>query len=669
LQSEYALKTNFIVNKSVSITLKVIGGIIGFILLLLVVAAILLNTQAVQDKLLGIATEKLEEKLQTKVKIDEASINVFNQDVNLKGLEIEDLQHRKMLALDKLSLDIDVMKLLANTLVISKADIEGVRARLYKPEDGPANYQFIIDAFKSDKPKKKQDEDKQKEGKKKEPFTLDIHYAKLAAVDLQYNDNKVTLGEVEYDNGWFGAKGKLKSLQGQWEMKTKKGPQTASFRIGKIDYKEDDGKHDLEIGGLQFKTDNHKPRKNTNKPKRGWFDVGHLDVIADMNLVIDYLEKDTLHAVMKSFVAKDTLTGFNVKDFHFTVGATKQNAHLRDIVLQHENTVLNFDSAYVVLPSKKEGRKFFFQTSLIHGKTLLKDISRPFAKVLQNFKMPLELSVLFSANDSTLFFKDIEVHTPDKRLTLEAVGGIENLKKKEDLDILFHVNKLTAKGTVKEEIINQFAVKKLMMNQLSTLGDITFKGDVHIPYRREEFKGVLGTAAGSLNFDFTHNDDTHYITGNALTRSFRLGKVLKMPEIGDVGVKASFKIDIDKKRTAQVRKKNGGGKMPIGDVKATVYEASYKKIKVKDLLVDIKSNGALVEGNISQSNKGLDWACDFSFTDIDKMSNIKVKPKVKFKVKDLFKKSDDKDKSKNEGKPKEKKLKKFMDLFKKKSKD
>ena len=663
-------------NKSVSITLKVIGGIIGFILLLLVVAAILLNTQAVQDKLLGIATEKLEEKLQTKVKIDEASINVFNQDVNLKGLEIEDLQHRKMLALDKLSLDIDVMKLLANTLVISKAEIEGVRARLYKPEDGPANYQFIIDAFKSDKPKKKQDEDKQKEGKKKEPFTLDIKYAKLAAVDLQYNDNKVTLGEVEYDNGWFGAKGKLKSLQGQWEMKTKKGPQTASFRIGKIDYKEDDGKHDLEIGGLQFKTDNHKPRKNTNKPKRGWFDVGHLDVIADMNLVIDYLAKDTLHAVMKSFVAKDTLTGFNVKDFHFTVGATKQNAHLRDIVLQHENTVLNFDSAYVVLPSKKEGRKFFFQTSLIHGKTLLKDISRPFAKVLQNFKMPLELSVLFSGNDSTLFFRDIEVHTPDKRLTIEAVGGIDHLKKKEDLDIHFNVKKLSAKGTVKEEIINQFAVKKLMMNQLSSLGDITFKGTVHIPYRREEFKGVLGTAAGSLNFDFTHNDDTHFITGNALTRSFRLGKVLKMPEIGDVGLKASFSVDIDKKRTAQVRKKYGGGKLPIGVVKATVFECSYKKIKVRDLLVDIKSNGAQVDGNISQTNKGLDWACDFSFTDIDKMSNIKVKPKVKIKVKDLFKKSDDKKKSedkkqqsKNDGQPKEKKSNKFLNLFKKKSKE
>lgn len=663
---EIRTKSHCVVNKKLSIILKIVGGIIGFILILFIAAAVLLNTHAVQNKILNYATEKLEEKLQTRVKIDDASINVFNQDVNLKGLEVEDLEHRKMIALDKLSLDIDILPLLTNKLIISKADIEGVRARLFKPEDGPANYQFIIDAFKSDKPKKdepKKDEDK----KKKEPFTLDIKYARLAAIDLQFNDNKVSLHEVEYDRGWFGAKGKLKALQGQWEMVTKKGPQTASFRIGNLDYKEDDGKHDLQIGGLQFKIDNHKPRKNTNRPKRGWFDVGHLDVIADMNLVIDYLSKDTLHAVMKRCVAKDTLTGFNVKDFHFSVGATKQNAHLRDIVLQHENTVLNFDSAYVVLPSKKEGRKFSFQTSLIHGKTLLKDISRPFAKVLQNFKMPLELSVLFSGNDSTLFFRDIEVHTPDKRLTIEAEGGIDHLKKKEDLDIHFNVRKLSAKGTVKEEIINQFAVKKLMMNQLSSLGDITFKGTVHIPYRREEFKGVLGTAAGSLNFDFTHNDDTHYITGNALTRSFRLGKVLKMPEIGDVGLKASFSVDIDKKRTAQVRKQYGGGKLPIGVVKATVFECSYKKIKVRDLQVDIKSNGAQVDGNISQTNKGLDWACDFSFTDIDKMSNIKVKPKVKVKFKDIFKKSDDK-KSKDDSKSKEKKSNKFMNLFKK-SKD
>ena len=177
----------------------------------------------------------------------------------------------------------------------------------------------------------------------------------------------------------------------------------------------------------------------------------------------------------------------------------------------------------------------------------------------------------------------------------------------------------------------------MLMKQLEALGDISYVGDVHIPYRREEFKGVLSTAVGRLNFNFALNENTKYVEGNAETKAIQLGKVLKMPDIGDVGLNGSFKIDIDKQRTAQMRKQFGG-KMPIGTVKATVYEASYKGIKIKNLLVDIKSNGGQVEGNISQQNKGLDWACDFSFTDIDKISNIKVKPKVKVKWNDIFKK-------------------------------
>lgn len=634
-------------NRKISLTLKILGGIVGGIVLLLLVATVLLNTHAVQNKLVGMATQRLEEKLQTHVKLDDLSVNVFTQEVNLKGLEVEDQQQRKMLELERLSVNLDVTKLLARKLVISKADVEGVRARLLKPEDGPANYQFIIDAFKSNKPK--DDQKPEEAGEKKEPFSLDIHHVKLARIDIQYNENKVTLDELDYNQSWLNkASGKLKGLEGQWELQTKKGPQTATFSLGTIHLTEKKGKHDVEVGGLHFALDNHLPRKNTGKPNRGWFDVGHLDVTANLQLTINHIDKDSVNATLTKFVAKDSLTGFNVKDLHFTVGATKELAHLRNIVVQQENTVLQFDSATVVLPSKKEGRRFSFQTSLIKGKTLLKDISRPFAPVLKDFKMPLELSVLFSGTDTTLVFKDIDVHTPDKRLKIDAVGGIEHLNKKEDLDIHFHVNKMTAKGTVKQEIINQFPVKKMLMKQLEALGDISYVGDVHIPYRREEFKGVLGTAVGSLTFNFAINENTKYVEGQAETKSFQLGKVLKMKDIGAVGLKGNFKIDIDKGRTAQMRKQYGG-KLPIGKVNATVYEASYKGVKVKNLLVDIQSSGAQVNGDISQSNKGLDWACNFSFTDIDKPSNFKIKPKVKVKFKDLFKKKS-KEKSSKEKK-------------------
>lgn len=631
-------------NRKASLTLKIIGGIVGGIILLLLVATLLLNTHAVQNKLLGIATQRLEEKLQTHVSIEDLSVNVFTQEVNLKGLEVEDQQQRKMLILDRLSVNVDLWKLLVKKFVISKADVEGVRARLFKPEDGPANYQFIIDAFKTNKPK--EDKESEETEKKKEPFSLDIHHVKLARIDLQYNENKVTLDELDYNQGWLSkASGKLKGLEGQWELQTKKGPQTAKFSLGTIHLAEKKGGHNVEIDGLHFALDNHLPRKNTGKPHRGWFDAGHIDVVANLQLTVNHLGKDSVNATLTKFVAKDSLTGFNVKDLHFTVGATKQRACLSNVVVQHENTVLQFDSATVVLPSKKEGRTFSFQTSLIKGKTLLKDISRPFAPVLKDFKMPLELSVLFSGTDTTLVFRDIEVHTPDKRLKIDAVGGIEHLKEKENLDIHFNVKKMTAKGTVKQEIIHQFPVKKMLMKQLEALGTITYVGTVHIPYHREEFKGVLGTAVGNLAFSFTINNDTKYVTGHADTKSFHLGKVLKMKDIGNLGLNGDFKVDIDKQRTARLRKQTGG-KLPYGEAKAKIYEVSYKKIKIKNLLVDIKSKGGYVEGNISQENKGLDWACDFSFTDIDKMSNIKIKPKVKVKLKDLFKKKSKDKKSK-----------------------
>jgi hypothetical protein len=86
--------------------------------------------------------------------------------------------------------------------------------------------------------------------------------------------------------------------------------------------------------------------------------------------------------------------------------------------------------------------------------------------------------------------------------------------------------------------------------------------------------------------------------------------------------------------------------------------------------VDIKSNGVLVEGNVSQQNKGLDWACDFSFTDMDKMSDLKVKPKMKLKLGNLFKKKDSGEKESKKNESGEKKESFFKRLFKKKkSKD
>ena len=140
-----------------------------------------------------------------------------------------------------------------------------------------------------------------------------------------------------------------------------------------------------------------------------------------------------------------------------------------------------------------------------------------------------------------------------------------------------------------------------------------------------------------------------------------------MPKLNDVGAKANFTIDIHKARTAMIRKKNGGGKLPIGEVKATVYEAGYGGFRLKNMEVEFASNGTLAEGSVSHTKKMMDWDCTFSFTDVDKMSDLKVKPKMKLKLGNLFRTK--KEIAEKEAKDKAKKPKKenvFQKLFKKK---
>ena len=281
--------------------------------------------------------------------------------------------------------------------------------------------------------------------------------------------------------------------------------------------------------------------------------------------------------------------------------------------------------------------------------------------------MPLELDVLFSGTDTTLFFRDIHVYTPDKQLQIAAEGRILHLKEKEKLDVGFHVKEMKAQRGVPVKVINQFSVKKLMMNQLDALGTIYFTGDVSVLWKKEIFDGQLRTDVGNLAFNFALDEKTKYVTGSVHSRKIKLGKVLNMDKLDDVGAQATFIVDIHKARTAMIRKKNGGGKLPIGEVKATVFEAGYGGFRLKNMQVEFASNGSQAEGTVSHSKSMMDWDCTFIVNDVDKKNNVKVKPKVKLKLGNLFKtkKEKEEDQKKAEAE-KSKKTNLFRQLFKKK---
>ena len=600
-----------------------LGGIVVGVVVLMIAAVFVLNSRSVQDRLVKKAVTLLSEKLQTEVSLDSLSVDLFRHDVRLYGLCVEDRQQRTMLQMDCLTADIDIAALMHRELRIPEAAVEGLHAYLYKPsKDSVANYQFLIESFKKDRADSLANEQKDSA----QQLTFDLSRFKAKRVSVTFND-KV-------------------------------------FSWGLLDLSRESGKdggvmHHVALDDFRFQRDNHLPRKNTGKPHRGFFDAGHLDLTAKLRLDIDYMQQDSLHACLHSCQVRDSVTGFDIRDLQAKVAATPQGLCLTDILVRQIETEVRIDSCRMQLPDKKSGRPFTYATSQIQGTAILRDIARPFAPVLKDFTLPILFKARMLGDVNAMEFRDVEVFTEDHKFEVQARGSIHELGDKYKLHVHFDVDKMKAQGGVAERIIHQFPVKRMMMKQLRNLGTIRFRGGFDVFYKREVFKGVLGTQPGSLNVNLSIDGIDRYLQGSANTNGFQLGRVMDLPDIGPVSAGVQFRIDISRVRTAVMRHRKGG-KLPIGEVNAQVSEASYRFVKTHNLKARIVSDGAQADGQIDIPGGRMDILCSFSFTDTDNMKKMKIKPGVKFhKLSDERKAERAKRKEKKEKeKEKEKKKKK-----------
>lgn len=479
--------------------LKITGGILTTIILLMIIAFIAINTDYVQNKALHYATEKLSERLKTDVKAERISINIFKLTLDLHGVSV------------------------------------------------------VLHGKKTD------------------------HFLSARAMHLRG--------------------------------------------------------YSIELDGLKIVTNNYKPRKNEGKPKRGWFDAGHLDITANLKLRINHWQKDSINASIFEGTAIDTLSGFHINDLHMQVASDFKHLYVQDAVIRQENTEIHIPEVEMQLPSKKKGIGLSYHTTKpLTARVILQDISRLFTPALAQFTLPLGLSVNVSGTDSTMVFDDIQIKTEDEKFQLAASGGIEHLKNKYLLNISFHVDKMTAKQGSAAQIIEQFPIKKYMMKQLDNLGNISYKGNFSILRKREVFSGLIGTGVGDISLQsLIINDSTKYISGTVGTNNLELGKALGMDDIGMIKANANFDFDISKERTAKMRQQLGG-KLPMGSVNAKVDEAKYKILKVRNTTLDLSSDGAVAEGLLVISNKILDSKFSFTFTDTNEMHKMKVKPAMKVKL-------------------------------------
>ena len=127
--------------------LYVLLGLIGFVLLLLIVAVVALQFPATQDFVARQGESYLRGKLHTTVRIGKFRTD-FRHAINLDDVYLADQKNDTLLAVGHLGVSIDIFALLKKQVSISALELNDGRVRLTRTEpDSVNNYDFILKAF------------------------------------------------------------------------------------------------------------------------------------------------------------------------------------------------------------------------------------------------------------------------------------------------------------------------------------------------------------------------------------------------------------------------------------------------------------------------------------------------------------------------------------------
>ena len=603
---------------------RLAGWTMAIVIAIVVLLSTIANSSYVEDKLIGLATEALSKEFNTDVKIKHIDLNLLAQHASIQGVTLKDMEQRDMLKIKEIWVNLRLRPLLHGQIVLRSVKVDDIDLLIVKPEDGPANYQFLLDH-----PKKKSQDKKKKKGS---ALKVDLNGAIVNNVHIKYNHEPYDINQIVYHHLYGIHTVTVHHLIAAWKQYKKKGITAWNIDSGLLTVNiSDDGKEkSIDITGLNLRSDNHRPRRNTGKPHHGAFDDGHFDMIADLSADILYTGKDSITARLTRGCVKDTIGGIDLTDLKSDIAIIGKKVHLTNTVVQQTTTRLDIPKAELRLPDKKKGKTLSYDADSIYGRAILKDISKPFAPVLNKFTIPLNLRLALNGTDKGMNFRSIHINTDDNKLIINATGNLRDLTDGRKLNLHFFVHDMVAKPGIKDKIINQFTVKKYMMYQLYALGVIKYHGDFDILWKKQKFRGVLNTEKGDIDFNFEVDGANKYLTGNVSTDSLKLGELFQLKRLGDIDCSASFCVDISKERTKEMRKEKEG-KLPIGNVKADVKKVQYRNITLKNIVADIQSDGALASGDITMKGNLTDLMLQFTFTNTNEMQKMKVKPKLKFR--------------------------------------
>ncbi|WP_312397599.1 translocation/assembly module TamB domain-containing protein [Chryseobacterium sp.] len=169
------MKRKFNTRKFLKRTLITIISILVFLTLLIFSLRLPVVQNFIKDKLVVY----LEKKIKTKVSLERVYIGFPNslvmENLYLKGQDVDTL-----LAVKKLDVGLNMLKLLNSTADITSVDLEGTRANVVRKPDGKFNFDYIINAFATS----------DKEESPSKPFIISLDKINLKDIGVTFNDQQ-----------------------------------------------------------------------------------------------------------------------------------------------------------------------------------------------------------------------------------------------------------------------------------------------------------------------------------------------------------------------------------------------------------------------------------------------------------------------------------------------
>ena len=349
------------------------------------------------------------------------------------------------------------------------------------------------------------------------------------------------------------------------------------------------------------------------------FNIKHLGINHfNANISLKALNKDSLNISIRR-MDFDEHSDFHLERLQMKVIANKRNMYLTNFKLELPATKINFDSIWInyhMKANKILAESIRYKGTLKKSTITLCDISS-FIPTLKLAEDPLQANLIAEGDMRHINIRKIHVQSVHKDIQLDASVLLHNLRGEEKPSITGKITALTINNTgmhilLKSMIPNFTEIPPI----LSRLGNIHFKGEIHLNTNGIATYGTIRTGLGAAKTDININGRKKIYEGRLECTDFELGKLLDDNNIG----KISFCGDI--------AGKNLNAKYPDSKVNGNIASLFYNGYEYKNIKLDGTFQNGGFNGNGSLNDNNISLKLDGKFNTVQKKPYFNLSVKI-----------------------------------------